>query len=144
MRTTLATLAVLFASIALAPASSADDDSAAIEAVIQRAYVGGIWLNGDEEAARSGFDTSFVMQVNEEDHTRSVSLDAWLDRLGLDGEARDENITHEIQVLDQTGGAAVARVRVYKDGEAIYTDYMSLYKSGEGWKIVAKTFHTHG
>lgn len=143
MKTTIATLTLLAVASVLAPAAWAGDEAAAIESVIQKAYVHGIWLDGDEKAARSGFDPSFVMQVAQEDNTLSVSLDAWLERLGLHGEALDENITHEIRVLDQTGGAAVAKVLVYRDGEALYTDYMSLYKSGDGWKIVAKTFHTH-
>ena len=143
MKTTIATLTLLAVSTVLAPAAWADDEAAAIETAIRDAYVDGIWLKGDEEAARSGFDPSFVMQVAQEDHTLSVSLDAWLERLGLHGEPLDENITHEIQLLDQTGGAAVARVRVYRDGEPLYTDYMSLYKSGDRWRIVAKTFHAH-
>jgi ketosteroid isomerase-like protein len=105
--------------------------------------VNGIWLEGDEAAARGGFDPAFVMQVAQETGTISVSLDAWLERLGLAGEALDENITHEIEVLDQVGAAAVARVRVYRAGEPLYTDYMSLYKTADGWKIVAKTFHAH-
>ena len=147
MRTRIASLCLVVAAVVaatgLAPAALADEESAAIEAVIQKAYVGGIWLNGDEEAARSGFDASFVMQVAQDEHALSVSLDAWLERLGLHGEPLDENITHGIEVLDQAGRAAVARVVVYRDGEPIYTDYMSLYKFGDGWRIVAKTFHSH-
>jgi hypothetical protein len=83
------------------------------------------------------------MQIAEENGALSVSLDAWLERLGLHGEPLDENITFRIEVLDHTGNAAVARVEVDRDGERLYTDYMSLYKSGDGWKIVAKIFHSH-
>ncbi|MFQ5349343.1 MAG: nuclear transport factor 2 family protein [Thermoanaerobaculia bacterium] len=143
MKTKTIILLVFVVSAVLTSAGWADDEAAAIEAVIQRAYVEGIWLEGDEEKARSGFDSSFVMQVGREGKTLSVSIDAWLERLGLKGEALDEGITHEIEVLDQVGGAAVARVRVFQGGEPRYTDYMSLYKSGDEWKIVAKTFHTH-
>lgn len=143
MRKTIATLMLLALSSMLAPASWADDEAAAITAAIQGAYVDGIWLEGDEEAARAGFDPAFVMQIDRGDGTMSVSLDAWLERLGLHGEPLDEKITHEIEVLDRAGGAAVARVRVYRDGKPLYTDYMSLYKSDGSWKIVAKTFHTH-
>lgn len=143
MRTNLTTIGLLAAAILLATASLAADDAEAIETVIEKAYIGGIWTNGDEQAARAGFDSSFVMQVAQEDGVRSASLDAWMERLGLKGEPLRENVTHAIQVLDQTGRAAVAKVEIFQDGEALYTDYMSLYRFEDGWRIVAKTFHTH-
>lgn len=143
MRTNLTTIGLLAAAILLATASRAADDAEAIETVIEKAYIGGIWTNGDEQAARAGFDSSFVMQVAQEDGVRSASLDAWMERLGLKGEPLRENVTHAIQVLDQTGRAAVAKVEIFQDGEALYTDYMSLYRFEDGWRIVAKTFHTH-
>jgi hypothetical protein len=143
MKTKIITLGLFVAVLLLATATQAGDESTAIEAAIEKTYIGGIWMNGDEEAARGGFDSSFVMQVAQEDHVISVSLDAWMERLGLHGEPLQENITHTIQVLDQTGRAAVAKVEIFKDGEALYTDYMSLYSFEDGWKIVAKTFHTH-
>lgn len=144
MKTIIAFLAVA----ALAPLAAQvpvgeDAAAAAIEAVIERAYIGGIWTRGDEEAARAGFDASFVMQVAREDGVQSTSLDAWLERLGLDGEPLRENVTHEIEVLDVTGRAAVARVELHADGKPLYTDYMSLYRFSDGWRIVAKTFHAH-
>ena len=143
MRRKTLTLGLLAAALLLAPATWADDESAAIEAVIETAYIGGIWMNGDEEAARSGFDPSFVMQVAQDNDVISASLDAWMERLGLHGEPLQENITHAIRVLDQTGRAAVAKVEIFRDGESLYTDYMSLYRFADGWRIVAKTFHAH-
>ncbi len=143
MKMKITTLGLLVAALLLATATQASDESAAIKAVIEKAYIGGIWMNGDEEAARGGFDSSFVMQVAQEDHVISASLDAWMGRLGLHGEPLRENITHAIQVLDQTGRAAVAKVEIFEDGEALYTDYMSLYRFDDGWRIVAKTFHSH-
>ena len=144
MRTIL-TILTLVALCAAAPSAAGDapEEAEAIAAAIQGAYVEGIWTTGDEEAAREGFDPSFVMQVSRDEGTLSVTLDAWLERLGLHGEALDEGITHEIKVLDQVGSAAVARVLVYRDGKPLYTDYMSLYKRDGDWRIVAKTFHTH-
>lgn len=143
MKTKTATLSLLIAALLLALVVRSADDADAVEAVIEAAYIGGIWLNGDEEAARAGFDSSFVMQVAQEDGVISATLDAWMERLGLRGEPLKENITHEIEVLDQTGRAAVAKVEIFEDGEVLYTDYMSLYRFGDGWRIVAKTFHAH-
>ena len=143
MKTRTTILTLLAAALLLAPAVEAEDESAAITAVIEKAYITGIWQAGDEAAARAGFDPSFVMQVAQEDGVISASLDAWMERLGLHGEPLMEGITHAIEVLDQTGRAAVAKVEIFRDGEPLYTDYMSLYRFEDGWKIVAKTFHSH-
>jgi ketosteroid isomerase-like protein len=39
--------------------------------------------------------------------------------------------------------AAVARVEVHRDGKHIFTDYLSLYRFADGWKIVGKIFQSH-
>ena len=143
MKTKTNSLALLATFLLLGTATQAADDTVAIKATIESAYINGIWQDGDEEAARAGFDASFVMQVAQEDHVVSASLDAWMERLGLHGEPLRENITHAIEVLDQTGRAAVAKVEIFQDGEILYTDYMSLYRFGTEWRIVAKTFHSH-
>ncbi|MCP5105819.1 MAG: nuclear transport factor 2 family protein, partial [bacterium] len=31
----------------------------------------------------------------------------------------------------------------FKDEKYVYTDYMSLYKFKDGWKIVNKTYHSN-
>lgn len=143
MKAKLVTLLLVIALMSLAPLVCSAKDAEAIEEVIEAGYIGGIWMDGDEAAARRGFDASFVMQVPQEDGVRSVTLDAWLDRLGLHGQPLKENITHEIEVLDQTGCAAVAKVKIFQDLEALYTDYISLYHFADGWRIVAKTFYAH-
>ena len=58
-------------------------------------------------------------------------------------EGPDYEITSEIPLVDVTGNAAVARVELYKDGKHIYSDYMSLYRFDDGWKIVGKIYHRH-
>jgi len=35
----------------------------------------------------------------------------------------------------------VARVELFKEGKHLFTDYMSLYRFQEGWKIVAKKYY---
>ena len=49
----------------------------------------------------------------------------------------------DITVLDRAGNAAVAKVALFRGGKQIFTDYISLYKFADGWKLVAKTFHRH-
>ena len=45
--------------------------------------------------------------------------------------------------LDVTGGAAAAKVEMSRDGKLVYTDYLSLLRFSDGWKIAAKVYHSH-
>ena len=45
--------------------------------------------------------------------------------------------------VDVTGSAAVVRLDLNRDGKHAFTDYLSLYKLPEGWRIVAKTFQAY-
>ena len=46
--------------------------------------------------------------------------------------------------MDVTGNAATVRLELYRDGKHAFTDYLSLYRFPDGWKIVSKTFQAHG
>jgi hypothetical protein len=49
----------------------------------------------------------------------------------------------KIASLDITAECAAAKIEISKNGKMIYTDYLSLLKFGNGWKIVAKVYHAH-
>ncbi len=46
-------------------------------------------------------------------------------------------------MIDITGTAAVVRLELFRDGVHVFTDYLSLYKFSEGWKIVSKIFYRY-
>jgi hypothetical protein len=127
----------------------AADDTDAIREVIQQAYIQGIHIDGDGEAIRSGFHPSFVMFVQTDDGIRQVLIEDWISRIEerqatAPGQAGDKpKVKGEIDVLDQASNAAVARVKVYRGGKLVFTDFMSLYRFEDGWKIVGKIFHSH-
>ena len=41
------------------------------------------------------------------------------------------------------GKAAIVKIELRIEGKHKYTDYLSLYKFGEGWKIVSKIYCDH-
>ena len=43
--------------------------------------------------------------------------------------------THKFSSVDITGNTAAAKVKIYKKGKLVYTDYLSLYKYDNQWKI---------
>lgn len=51
--------------------------------------------------------------------------------------------THEFAMVDVTKNAAVAKIKIFRDGKHIYSDYMALYKFDDGWKMVNKIYAEH-
>ena len=122
--------------------TTVDTDEEAIEAVITSAYIKGVHVNSDPEAMRAGFHPEFVMTYQTDEGVGKVTLDQWAERVG-GASPQEHEIEWEFENIDVTGSAAVAKIVVFEDGTQIYTDYMGLYKFGEDWKIVTKTFYSH-
>ena len=116
------------------------EDAAIIEAV-DRAYVHGVHIDADAEKMRSGMHETFVMYVLGEKGVTQVTRDAWIARLATATGRPDTKAN--IKVLDRTGNTAVVKVDLFRDGKQIFTDYISMYRTSDGWKLVAKTFHRH-
>jgi hypothetical protein len=53
-------------------------------------------------------------------------------------------VTHRIPNVSISGAAAVAMVEILFDDKHVFTDYMSLYRFDNGWRIVAKIFNREG
>jgi hypothetical protein len=130
--------ALLVSGAAQSPADDADD----IRGVIESAYIEGIHKNGSREAIRAGFHPDFVMKVLSDDAVADVTIEQWIGRLAPEGTAPGREVTYRIPDVSVSGQAAVARVEVMFDGRHVYTDYMSLYRFSEGWRIVAKIYNT--
>ena len=122
-----------------AAAQSADVE--AIKDVIQSAYIDGLQSNGSRDDIRAGFHPSFVMKVYREGEIPNVAIEDWIGRLPPEGQGPDHTVTAEFPEVHVAGMAAVAAVRVMHDGDLVFTDFMSLYRFPEGWRIVAKIFN---
>ena len=55
----------------------------------------------------------------------------------------EEKVTAKFPIIDITGNAAMVKLEYYKGGNHVFTDYLSLYKFEEGWKIVSKIYFRH-
>lgn len=115
----------------------------AVEDVLVEAYVSGVHIDRDPDAVRRGFHPDFVMMVHDSGQLVTVSLQEWLDHMELDRVRTSETIRHVFRSVDVTGDAAIAILEIYENGTHIYTDYFSLYRFPDGWRIVGKTFHGH-
>jgi hypothetical protein len=119
----------------------------AVKAVVQSAYVDGVHVKGDGAVMRTGFHPDFKMLVLRDGKMTSVALEEWIGRI----EARSrENpaaprpaVRGDFSDVEISGNAAAVRLELYRDGKHAFTDYLSLYRFPEGWKIVSKTFQAH-
>lgn len=141
--------AMILALIAAAGSFAADDESVAIKSVIEKAYVHGVHIDGDAAAFRAGFHPAFIMFMQtKEGGISTMTAEAWA--AGIEKstanrkpDAPRAKIEYTIDVLHQTGTAAVTKIEINRDGKHIFTDYISLYKMGDGWKIVGKIYYRH-
>jgi hypothetical protein len=127
--------------------TSPDADRQAIEAVVRSAYVDGVHARPSGAAMRAGFHPDFRMFALRHGALTTVTLDEWagrIDKAAAEGKAPAPEIRAEFTRIDVTGNAAVAQVQIRRDGKHIFTDFLSLYRFPDGWKIVGKIFHAHG
>ena len=139
-------LALLVCAVSVA-AFADDSEHAAIVAAVDQAYVHGVHIDRDVEKMRAGMHDSFVMFVRSDKGVTQTTRDAWIERLTPSkpaaGDTPKPAIRGDITVLDRVGNAAVVKVDLFRDDKQIFTDYISLYRFDDGWKLVAKTFHRH-
>ncbi len=115
-------------------------DYEAIVATVQR-YIDGC-NEGRSEIMKPVFDEGAVMYSMNSDGTVAAAgsianLYAIVDQLGVDrgGSAR-------VDVIDSTETTAVVRVVIENWHGLTFIDHHSLVKMKDGWRIVAKIYHT--
>lgn len=124
-----------------------NDDKQAVTKVVEEAYVQGVHANPSGEAIRQGFHQDFIMFVFDAGKINKVTRDEWISRIEA-GKAKSSNgakpeIKAEFPLVEITGNAAVVKVELHRNGKHIFSDYLSLYKFDDGWKIIGKTFYRH-
>lgn len=120
------------------------EEAMAVKKVLKEAYVKGLYVNRDVNAVKKGFHPDFKMLVMKEDGLKEFPLSKWLEKIKKWKEKEPEvknAYKHKLSMLDVKGNAAMARLDVFKDGEYAFTDYLSLYKFKDGWKVVNKIYH---
>jgi hypothetical protein len=143
-----AAIMLMIFTIANLPAQTtgAASDKAAIEAVIQSAYVDGLQNWGDSEVIRAGFHPEFELLTKTADNQiRKLPIEKWIEmvenRKARNPEGPGALVTADITSVDITVDAAVAKLDLFREGKKLFTDYLLLYKFDEGWRIVGKIYH---
>ena len=124
------------------------DSKAEVEKVIQESYFNGAFNDLDTENMRKGFHPDFAIFSAKGNEISRYPIDVWIK--GIEKRKQDPNFDKskskmdcKIASLDITEGCAAAKIEISKNGKMIYTDYLSLLKFDDGWKVVAKVYHAH-
>lgn len=137
---------ILCLAVAGEEASKYEKEHKAIKALIEEAYIKGVFTEQNPELMRKGFHPEFNMLILKEGKIAKMSIDQWIkiiEERKKNPEPSKNQITYKIPIVNVTGNAAMLKVEIYNDSKHIYSDYMSLYQFDDGWKIVNKIFHKH-
>jgi len=144
-RLILLTLTILMGIVAWA--QDAKSDTEAIKKLVLTAYVDGLQNKGDLEATREGFFPGFDLLILKENMVDKLPIYNWITMVQMRKDKdpapppEGEITTCEFEFIDITGTAAVAKIHLSRGGKKIFTDYLSLYKFVDGWKIVGKIYY---
>ncbi len=128
--------------------SETDMEKNEIESLIKGAYINGAFNDLDTKTMREGFDPSFAINGVQDGKLSKYPIDEWIKAIDKrkaapDFDAADQKWEHKFVLIDVTGVAAIAKIELSKDGKHIFTDYLSLLKLADGWKITDKVYHRH-
>ena len=123
------------------------DNVEEIKTVIKKAYIEGIHNGGSLDETRLGFHPGFELLILENNQLDKLPIEKWIEKIE---QARKDPNTPQIPKtsvkfinIDCTGTAAVAKIELYREDKLIFTDYLSLYRFNEGWRIVSKIYCKH-
>jgi len=119
-----------------------------IHDVIQKAYIEGIHNEQDPEKVWGGFHPEFrIFMRRQGDEVARAGAEAMLQGVIRQREANPASgavpVVGTVKVLDIDGTTAVVRVDLSRDGVVGCTDYLSLHRFDDGWKIVSKVYQPH-
>jgi len=134
---------VFFAPVPLRAQGTPDEE--AIKALVQTAYVDGLMNSGDLEKTRAGFHPDFVLLGMQEGKLTRLPIADWIastEKRKAQGQ-KPPLTTCKFLLVDVTGNAAAVKLELHREAKHIFTDYLSLYKFPDGWKIVGKIYFRH-
>lgn len=146
-KTAFVLLFALFFVCVSAQGSGTEKEKEAIKKVIQTSYVEGLLNEGNLDKVEKGFHPCFTLLGQAKgNRIWTLPLFTWKEQVreglaeGKFPAPDDKKVTIKFDWVDIEGATAVAKFKFYSGGKLLYTDYHSLYKFRDGWKIVHKIY----
>jgi hypothetical protein len=116
-----------------------DPEAAAIEALVQDYFLG--MYEGDVGRLRRIFHPQCWLFGENPRGSHAFPVAGFIDQIASEPvpEAEGEPFDMHLVSTDRTGSVAVAKVSVRYQGRR-FTDYLTLQKAADGWRIVGKLF----
>jgi hypothetical protein len=116
--------------------------------VIEVSYFHGAFNELNPDAMRAGFHQDFAIFSAKGEELAKYPIATWAESVAKRKAAPDfdpgkNTWDCRIVSLDVTGGAAAAKIELWREGKHIFTDYLSLLKFSNGWRIAAKVYQDH-
>jgi hypothetical protein len=124
------------------------DAVAEVKTLVEKAYVHGAFNELNPDAMAHGFHPDFAIYSPDGENIRKYPIADWVAgtrkrKTAPEFDAAKNVWEHRFVEVDVTGNAAAVKIELSKDGELVYTDYLSLLRFESGWRIVAKVYHGH-
>jgi hypothetical protein len=122
-------------------------DEIKIQELITSAYINGLQNMDEPRAALKAFHPDFEMLINRNGNLEKIRVRSWVELM----ENRKKNpafqnqprMTGKFVDIDVTGHVAMVKLEMYREKTLLFTDYFSLYRFGDDWQIVSKSFYMH-
>lgn len=138
---------LLLVAIATLKLSAQTNDTDQIKDVINKAYIEGLHNGGNLDETRKGFHPGFDLLILKNNQMEKLPIYNWIE--STEKKRKESPTPSPIKTvvnfvnIDITGTAAVAKIELSREDKLIFTDYISLYKFEEGWRIVGKIYFKH-
>lgn len=120
----------------------------AIKEKILNGYVHGAFNELNPEAMTDTFHEDFAIFSPNGEDIRKYPISTWVEstrerKADPEFKAEDNVWEHKFKKVDVSGHAAAVELELYRNGDHVFTDYLSLLKFDNGWKVVAKVYYRH-
>lgn len=119
-----------------------------ISKVVEDGYFNGAFNSLDTASMEKAFHPTFAIFSAKGKDIGRYPIDVWIkgiEKMKIRPDFDPSRVKRDCKIvnIDATGNCASVKVEIGKDGKRVYTDYLSLLKFEDGWKIVAKVYHHH-
>ncbi|MFC1553293.1 nuclear transport factor 2 family protein [candidate division KSB1 bacterium] len=138
----------LLMSTSLFAVNQGEDAKKDITKLVKNCYFNGAFNGLDTKAMKKGFHSDFAVYSKDGKKVEKFTISKWIETIEKNKNSKGFNPDKvkalcKIVELDVTGDAATVKAEIYKNQKKVYTDYLSLIRSDDGWKIISKVYHNH-
>ncbi|UCC39699.1 MAG: nuclear transport factor 2 family protein [Candidatus Aminicenantes bacterium] len=123
--------------------AAVNPEKEAIKRVVVDAYINGFFNKGDASLIKKGIHPDCDVLVLNKGSLMKIHAYSYVDRFEKNPGPLHPGTTYKFTDVHVTGYAGLAIVEIFREEKHVYTDYISLYKFEDGWKLVTKIFYRH-